>query len=82
LRALPQPRLAGAFLACWTVKEAVMKLTGEGMALDPRAISLHLEHGTPRAALTPPTRLIAVPVAGHVCHIALPDHALHPEHRA
>jgi 4'-phosphopantetheinyl transferase len=31
------------FFAFWTAKEARMKLTGEGMALDPKSISLRLD---------------------------------------
>lgn len=72
LRDLPAQRQDRAFLACWTAKEAVMKLTGDGLALDPRDIALVLEDGRPRAALAPPARLVAVSVPGHACHIALP----------
>jgi len=75
LRALPAALRPRAFLACWTAKEAVMKLGGEGLARDPREILLQLHAGMPRAALAPAARLIALPVAGHVCHIALPPDA-------
>lgn len=35
------------FLSYWTAKEARMKLTGEGLSLDPQAISLDLIDGVP-----------------------------------
>jgi 4'-phosphopantetheinyl transferase len=41
------------FFAFWTAKEARMKLTGEGMALPPRQISLALEEGWPVGYLRP-----------------------------
>lgn len=47
LDALPPLDAAALFLAMWTAKEARMKLTGEGMALDPRAIVLKLDGGWP-----------------------------------
>jgi 4'-phosphopantetheinyl transferase len=79
LRALPLALKARAFLACWTAKEAVMKLTGAGLALDPRDIRLRLETGVPRAVLSPAARLFAVPLPDHVCHIALPPAGPCPE---
>ena len=48
------------FLAMWTAKEARMKLTGDGMALDPRLIELRLNQGWPtgyRLPLGPALRL-------------------------
>jgi 4'-phosphopantetheinyl transferase len=48
------------FLAMWTAKEARMKLTGEGMALDPRLIELRLDQGWPtgyRLPIGPALRL-------------------------
>lgn len=41
------------FLAFWTAKEARMKLTGEGMLLEPRQISLDLRDGWPVGYLRP-----------------------------
>jgi 4'-phosphopantetheinyl transferase len=48
------------FLAMWTAKEARMKFTGEGMALDPRGVTLALEGEWPTGYLAPagpPVRL-------------------------
>lgn len=47
------PDLRRAFLRFWTAKEARMKLTGEGLGLDPRAIALAHEAGRPVAYLSP-----------------------------
>lgn len=47
LAALPPERRSRRFLAYWTAKEARMKLTGEGMALEPRKIALRLSDGRP-----------------------------------
>lgn len=41
------------FLMFWTAKEARMKLTGEGMALEPRTIALALTAGWPTGFLRP-----------------------------
>lgn len=49
--AAPAPRRA--LLAFWTAKEARMKLTGEGLALDPRAIALAHDAGRPVGYLSP-----------------------------
>jgi 4'-phosphopantetheinyl transferase len=49
--AAPVPRRT--FLRFWTAKEARMKLTGEGLGLDPRAIVLGHEEGRPVAYLAP-----------------------------
>ncbi len=51
IRAAPLPRRT--FLQFWTAKEARMKLTGEGLGLDPRAIVLGHEEGRPVAYLAP-----------------------------
>jgi 4'-phosphopantetheinyl transferase len=53
LAALPSARRVRRFLAYWTAKEARMKLSGEGMALQPRAISLKLSRGRPVGYLRP-----------------------------
>lgn len=39
-----QPAKLQWFFAFWTAKEAFMKLTGEGMGLDPKRIALALDH--------------------------------------
>lgn len=44
---------ARRFLSYWTAKEARMKLTGEGMALDPLDIALDLAGGQPVGYLRP-----------------------------
>lgn len=41
------------FFAFWTAKEAVMKMTGEGMSLPPHQIALRLEGGWPVGCLCP-----------------------------
>jgi 4'-phosphopantetheinyl transferase len=51
IAAAPIPRRT--FLRFWTAKEALMKLTGEGLALDPSAILLGHEEGRPVAYLAP-----------------------------
>ncbi|MEM6386096.1 MAG: 4'-phosphopantetheinyl transferase superfamily protein [Pseudomonadota bacterium] len=53
------------FLTYWTAKEALMKLTGEGMALDPKAISLRLQG-------THPTGFDA-PAPHRTVHLCQPD---------
>jgi 4'-phosphopantetheinyl transferase len=50
---LPPERRARRFLSYWTAKEARMKLTGEGLSLDPRAIALDLSDGLPVGYLRP-----------------------------
>ncbi len=55
------------FFWLWTAKEARMKLTGEGLALDPRNIDVAIEKGVPsgyRAPSTPPATLAVVDVPG------------------
>ena len=44
---LPAAARQTRFFAFWTAKEARMKLTGEGMSLPPKAISLILQDGWP-----------------------------------
>jgi 4'-phosphopantetheinyl transferase len=41
------------FFAFWTAKEALMKLTGQGMSLPPLAIALRLEDGWPAGCARP-----------------------------
>jgi 4'-phosphopantetheinyl transferase len=53
LDALPPGRRVRRFLTYWTAKEARMKLTGEGMALEPRNIALRLADGRPVGYLRP-----------------------------
>jgi len=47
LAASPPERRVRRFLSYWTAKEARMKLSGEGFALDPLQISLELAKGRP-----------------------------------
>lgn len=81
LAAAPASGRLALFLAFWTAKEARMKLTGEGLALDPRRIALALgPDGWPRGYRTPaappyapqaqlwPVALPADPAA--ICHLA------------
>lgn len=51
LRNLRKHEQPGRFFAYWTAKEAVMKLTGEGMSLRPTKIALQLDaNGLPTSA--------------------------------
>jgi len=47
LAAAPREGRVRRFLSYWTAKEALMKLTGEGFALDPLDIALQLSDGRP-----------------------------------
>lgn len=72
---LPMDQRPWGFLEFWTAKEARMKLTGEGLALQPSAISLELENGKPvgfTQPLLPSAQLQSVSLAtpGAVCCIA------------
>ena len=76
LAALPRQRRVRRFLAYWTAKEARMKVTGEGMALEPRAISLKLSRGLPvgyRRPSGPRTSLRFIPLSDPdtVCCLAV-----------
>jgi 4'-phosphopantetheinyl transferase len=53
LQATPPASRVHRFLSYWTAKEARMKLTGEGMALEPNTISLELSGGLPVGYLRP-----------------------------
>jgi 4'-phosphopantetheinyl transferase len=53
LSALDASERRARFLMFWTAKEARMKLTGEGMSLEPRAIALALSGGWPTGYLRP-----------------------------
>ncbi len=63
------------FFAFWTAKEARMKLTGEGLALDPLAIRLRLDDGRPTGFESPDqprARLLAITAPeGYACHLAI-----------
>lgn len=76
LDALPPRRRVRRFLAYWTAKEARMKLTGEGMALEPRNIALRLSNGRPVGYLRPRgpragLRYIPLSDADTVCCLAV-----------
>jgi 4'-phosphopantetheinyl transferase len=53
LDALEEAERRRRFFVFWTAKEALMKLTGQGMSLPPREIALRLEHGWPTGFLRP-----------------------------
>lgn len=53
LAILPPTQRVRRFLSYWTAKEARMKLTGEGMALEPHTIALDLSDGRPVGYLRP-----------------------------
>lgn len=64
------------FLTYWTAKEARMKLTGEGMALEPKTISLDLVNSDPvgyRLPVTPCADLQFIPLSrpDAICCLAL-----------
>jgi 4'-phosphopantetheinyl transferase len=53
LSALPPEQRVRRFLSYWTAKEARMKLTGDGMTLEPHTIALKLSNGRPVGYLRP-----------------------------
>ncbi len=58
LQTLPPDLKRNLFFKIWTAKEARMKLTGEGLYLEPSLIDLEFNSGTPIAYLKPePTSL-------------------------
>lgn len=75
LAELPDLARQRLFLAFWMAKEARMKLTGEGLALAPRAITLDLQSGWPVGYLRPflphaRLRFVGLPDSGQSCCIA------------
>lgn len=73
---LPGEQRVGRFLSYWTAKEARMKLTGEGLTLDPRAIALKLSDGRPVGYLRPDApraglRFIPLSHPGAICCLAM-----------
>jgi 4'-phosphopantetheinyl transferase len=67
LAGLPLENRIHRFLCFWTAKEARMKLTGQGLSLDPLEISLELRDGEPVAIARP-----QLPVAD-LRYVALSD---------
>jgi len=64
------------FFAFWTAKEARMKLTGEGMTLSPKLISLDLDNGWPVGYLAPQIpnaelEYIKLPVSNALCCVSI-----------
>lgn len=53
LRSLPAAEKKKMFFLIWTAKEARMKLSGEGLFLDPRSIDLHFKNGQPCGYMKP-----------------------------
>lgn len=74
VRDLPLAERETRFLEFWTAKEARMKVTGEGMALEPRSIRLTLADGHPVGFSddAAPVDLSRVPLSdrGAICHVA------------
>lgn len=73
--AAPEHRVR-LFLSYWTAKEARMKLTGEGMSLEPHTISLALSDGEPVGYLRPVApsadlQFIALSRQDSVCCLAI-----------
>jgi 4'-phosphopantetheinyl transferase len=50
---LPEPEQAGAFGRYWTLKEAILKATGEGLSRDPREIHVDVGVDGPRFLKSP-----------------------------
>lgn len=76
LAGLTPDRRIRRFLSYWTAKEARMKLTGEGMSLEPREIALKLRDGVPVGYLrprTPKADLRFIPLASQdaICCLAV-----------
>jgi 4'-phosphopantetheinyl transferase len=74
----PIPTLT--FLQFWTAKEARMKLTGEGMALDPRSITLSHQDGRPVsyvAPVRPAAALFLLDFCGAVGALAIRQRVMH-----
>lgn len=72
------------FFAFWTAKEALMKLTGQGMALPPHAIALRLRRGWPVGFSRPriPGAVLSYPDPGRpdaVCCLVRLEPAAAPE---
>lgn len=72
----PRAQRSRRFLSYWTAKEARMKLTGEGMALDPLDIALDLNGGRPVGYLRPQApgaalRFITLSDPGAICCLAI-----------
>ncbi|HEX5379571.1 MAG TPA: 4'-phosphopantetheinyl transferase superfamily protein [Phenylobacterium sp.] len=66
LAGLPTEKRVPRFLSYWTAKEARMKLTGEGLMLEPQDISLELSDGRPvgyRRPHAPGAELLFVPLS-------------------
>lgn len=75
---LPAPEQAAQFFAFWTAKEARMKLTGDGMSLPPRQISLDIRDGVPVGYLRPAypaaqAVFIDLGLSAALCCLALPQ---------
>jgi 4'-phosphopantetheinyl transferase len=72
---LPKHERLERFLVFWMAKEARMKLTGEGMALAPRNISLYLADGMPAKIAAPAfpaadIHLLRLPGRRQICALA------------
>lgn len=75
LERAPEEERAARMLDFWTAKEARMKLTGEGLSLDPRRVELALEGGRPVGYRRPETpaaalRFVTFPEGGLTCSLA------------
>jgi 4'-phosphopantetheinyl transferase len=76
LAILPPARRVRRFLSYWTAKEARMKLTGDGMALEPHTIALDLSDGRAVGYLRPRgpganLRFVALSRPDAICCLAL-----------
>lgn len=68
LSTLSEDQRIRGFLSCWTAKEARMKLTGEGLTLEPKAITLQFRHGWPVGYIRP-----SMPVGLRFVALSRPD---------
>jgi 4'-phosphopantetheinyl transferase len=76
LARLPRRRRVRRFLSYWTAKEARMKLTGEGLTLEPHTIALKLSGGRPVGYLRPrgpraALRFVPLSAPNTICCLAL-----------
>jgi len=79
LMSLPKERREESYFACWTLKEAVMKVLGEGLSdRDPSTIEVAFSPGSPRllaidgCAPREPWALVTTPESGRIISVAVP----------
>jgi 4'-phosphopantetheinyl transferase len=73
LYALPEEGQAAYFFQLWTLKEALLKATGSGFAMDPRSIRIRLDEALDPAIVSAPPEFM---------HASLHRFPLHPGYAA